>query len=110
MRYAIPTADGALALHFGHADTFTLVDVEDGQVRTAAPSTPPPHAPGVLPAWLKEQNVDVVIAGGMGMRAQNLFVSHGIEVLVGAPAEAPEALVRKHLAGTLETGANICDH
>jgi Mrp family chromosome partitioning ATPase/predicted Fe-Mo cluster-binding NifX family protein len=110
MRYAIPTADGQLALHFGHADRFTLVDVEDGEVTSVEASTPPPHAPGVLPQWLKEQGVDLVIAGGMGRRAQSLFAQHGIETLVGAPAEAPEDLVRRHLAGTLATGENICDH
>ncbi len=110
MRYAIPTAEERLAMHFGHADQFTLVDVEDGQVTTVQAATPPPHEPGVLPQWLKENGVDRVIAGGMGRRAQDLFARHGIETIVGAPAEPPEELVKRHLAGTLATGDNICDH
>ena len=110
MRYAIPTADSQLAMHFGHVEAFTLIDVEDGAVAGVRTATPPAHAPGVLPAWLKENDVGIVIAGGMGQRAQSLFAQHGIQVIVGAPSESPEALVRQHLAGTLAAGDNICDH
>jgi predicted Fe-Mo cluster-binding NifX family protein len=110
MRYAIPTADGVLAMHFGHADSFTLVDVSDGQITAVQSATPPAHAPGVLPAWLKENGVNRIIAGGMGSRAQDLFTRSGIQVVVGASAVAAEALVKQHLAGTLKTGDNVCDH
>jgi predicted Fe-Mo cluster-binding NifX family protein len=54
--------------------------------------------------------VDIVIAGGMGSRAQSLFAEQGIQTIVGAPSEPADELVRKHLAGTLATGANVCDH
>ena len=110
MRYAIPTADSQLAMHFGHVDAFTLIDVADGAVTGVRTATPPAHAPGVLPAWLKENDVNIVIAGGMGQRAQGLFAQHGIQVIVGAPGAPPEELVRQHLAGTLVAGENICDH
>jgi predicted Fe-Mo cluster-binding NifX family protein len=46
----------------------------------------------------------------MGSRAQNLFAENSIKVVVGAPAEAPEQLVAQYLAGTLVSGANVCDH
>jgi predicted Fe-Mo cluster-binding NifX family protein len=72
--------------------------------------TPPPHEPGLLPRWLHEQGATVIIAGGMGQRAQGLFAENGIKVVVGAPAEAPDALVRAYLDGTLKTGGNVCDH
>jgi len=52
----------------------------------------------------------VIIAGGMGQRAQTLFVENGIQVVVGAEAVPVEDLVRQHLAGTLKTGQNVCDH
>ncbi len=110
VRYAIPIADGRLAMHFGHADQFALVDATDEGVSEPELVTPPPHAPGVLPAWLKEQQADIIIAGGMGSRAQGLFSQQGIEVVVGAPAETPQALVEMHRAGTLATGDNVCDH
>ncbi len=112
MRFAIPTAGGKLALHFGHCERFAIVDVEPdtGRIASVTESTPPPHEPGVLPRWLAEQGVNVIIAGGMGSRAQNLFTQSGIRVLVGAPAEAPEALVADFLAGRLLPGSNACDH
>ena len=110
MRYAIPTCDGRLAMHFGHADQFTFVDVADGRIQSTQTLAPPAHAPGVLPAWLKENGASVVIAAGCGRRAQGLFAEHGITVLVGAPDAAPEELVRRHLDGTLKLSENICDH
>jgi len=52
----------------------------------------------------------MIIAGGMGQRAQGLFVEHGIQVIVGAPIDTPERLVGDFLAGTLQAGENVCDH
>ena len=110
MRYGMPTAEGKLAMHFGHADAFTFVDVADGRITNVLQAMPPAHAPGVLPAWLKENGVDIIIAGGMGSRAQNLFTQNGIQVVVGAPSADAETLVQQHLAGTLRAGDNVCDH
>ena len=110
MRIAIPTTQGKLCMHFGHCDQFALVSVEDQSITGTEMLTPPPHEPGVLPVWLHEQGANVIISGGMGHRAQDLFVQNGIEVIVGAPSEAPEDVVKAYLAGTLKTGANTCDH
>ena len=52
----------------------------------------------------------VIIAGGMGQRAQQLFTEHGISVTVGAPVDTPEKLVTEFLAGSLTVGGNACDH
>ena len=52
----------------------------------------------------------MIIAGGMGRRANDLFTEQGIEVVVGAPSETPERLVGDYLAGTLQLGGNTCDH
>jgi predicted Fe-Mo cluster-binding NifX family protein len=46
----------------------------------------------------------------MGMHAQQLFRQFGIEVVLGAPAGDPACIVRVWLDGTLESGANPCDH
>ncbi len=110
MRIAIPTYDGKLAQHFGHCEAFVVVDVEDGEVTASDQVTPPTHAPGVLPRWLAEQGCSVIIAGGMGRRAQDLFTTNGITVVYGAPELPAEDLVRQYLAGTLQTSDNLCDH
>ncbi len=110
IKFAIPMAEGKLTAHFGHCREFALVEVENGEIRNIETVVPPPHEPGVLPKWLHEQGTNVVIAGGMGVRAQQLMGENGIEVVTGAPADTPEALVKGYLEKTLETGANLCDH
>jgi predicted Fe-Mo cluster-binding NifX family protein len=112
MKIAIPIVDGKLCMHFGHCDQFALLDVDEKTKKVSGKRmvTPPPHEPGVLPRWLHQEGATVIIAGGMGQRAQSLFTENGIKVVVGAPAEAPEQLVAQYLAGTLVSGANVCDH
>jgi ATP-binding protein involved in chromosome partitioning len=112
MRIAIPLAQGQLCAHFGHCEEFAIVDVnsEEKCVSGIHRHTPPAHAPGVLPQWLGKQNVNVVIAGGMGSRAQTLFAENGIQVVTGATAGGPEEIVTAYLNGALQTGANVCDH
>ena len=112
MRIAIPTSDGKLCMHFGHCDQFCVIDVNNDSKAIEGQElvTPPPHEPGVLPKWLAGMNVNTIIAGGMGQRAQQLFGQNNIEVVVGAPSDLPEKLVLAHLDGTLVSGENICDH
>lgn len=99
-------------MHFGHCASFALVEVDEqtkkilGREDIAAP----PHEPGLLPPWLAKQGANMIIAGGMGQRAQQLFAQQGIQVVVGAPAESPEKLITDFFTGTLQVGANVCDH
>jgi len=112
MKIAIPIAGGRLCAHFGHCEQFALIEADEAGQAVAACrfATPPAHAPGVLPRWLGEQGADVIIAGGMGRRAQDLFAASGIKVVVGAPGKKPEDLAAAYLAGTLKVGENVCDH
>jgi predicted Fe-Mo cluster-binding NifX family protein len=112
MRIAIPVAQDKLCPHFGHCDQFAILDIDDDlkKVINRNDITPPAHAPGILPQWLHEKDVNVIIAGGMGQRAQQLFTQNDIKVVIGAAASSPEELVSAYLSGTLETGDNICDH
>ena len=112
MKIALPIANGTLSPHFGHCDEFVFVEValESKTITGIEHLTAPEHEPGILPRWLHEQGATVIIACGMGQRAQALFNQYGITVVIGAPAENPETLVRSYLEGTLQTGDNICDH
>ena len=109
---AIPVAGGQLCMHFGHCEQFTLleVDTEGKTILRSRQIDPPPHEPGLLPRWLNEQGVNLVIAGGMGGRAQGIFAEQGIDVIVGALAKSPDSLARSYLDGTLQSGENTCDH
>ena len=110
IKFAIPVADGKLCSHFGHCDQFALIETEDGKIRDQSMHTPPPHEPGVLPKWLHELGANIIIAGGMGSRAQDLFNQNGIRVITGAPMDSPESLVNQYLGDILLTGENVCDH
>jgi ATP-binding protein involved in chromosome partitioning len=110
MKIAIPTSNGVLCMHFGHCDEFAIIETDNGKINDIRMVQPPPHEPGLLPRWLGEMEVELVIAGGMGMRAQKLFSDAGVEVLTGAPAQKPEQVVTDYLNGTLVTGKNTCDH
>ena len=99
-------------MHFGHCEHFVLVDVDPltKKILKQEEIAAPPHETGLLPPWLAERGAKIVIAGGMGQCALGLFAEQGIEVIVGAPAESPEKLVKDYFANTLTSGANICDH
>jgi len=112
MKIAIPTTDNKLAIHFGHCANFTFIDVDidQGKITKKEIVESPPHQPGLLPLWLSERNTQMVIAGGIGQRAKDIFEEHGIQVLVGAPYETPEIIVSHFLNGNLKSGENSCDH
>ncbi|MEJ2657883.1 MAG: iron-sulfur cluster carrier protein MrpORP [Desulfobacterales bacterium] len=107
---AVPVAEGKLSSHFGHCKQFALIEIQNGKIIDTEMLAPPAHEPGVLPRWLDEQGVDIVIAAGMGERAQQLLEEKGIKVIIGAPMDSPESLINRYLSGTLVTGANVCDH
>lgn len=112
MKIALPLAEGKLCMHFGHCEIFKFFDVDktNKKIIKEAELTPPPHEPGLLPVWIKEQGVNLILAGGMGQRAQQLFLQNGIEVLVGVEELNPETAVLNYLNGNLSTGTNTCDH
>ena len=112
MRIVIPLADGKLAMHFGHCASFALVDVDlaERKILKRDDIEAPPLQPGLLPPWLAERGANLIIAGGMGQRAVELFTQQGISVVVGAPAETPEKLALDYLSGAMQTGPNSCDH
>ena len=112
MRIAVPVSGGRLSPHFGHCEVFSLIDVDEKTRKLVKVDqvSAPPHEVGLLPRWLAERGVTVIIAGGMGERAQALFAERGIAVVVGAPSETPEAVAAAYLGGTLATGQNVCDH
>ena len=112
MKCAVPVTGGMMSPHFGHCEQFALFDVDEKKKEiTQKELIPSPgHQPGFLPGWLAEQGVTVIIAGGMGSRAQGLFQQNNIEIVLGAIESDPERAVLNYLDGRLATGDNICDH
>jgi predicted Fe-Mo cluster-binding NifX family protein len=112
MKIAIPLTNGKISAHFGHCEQFAIVDVDVDrkEVKSSELLAPPAHEPGLLPRWLSELSVELVIAGGMGQRAQMLFNENNINLIVGATDNTTQELVEQYLNNQLESGRNICDH
>jgi len=95
--------------HFGHSSFFTLVDVDDGQVKNVEVLANPfaqGHQPGQIPEFIHSQKAEIMITGGMGARAVQFFTQAGVEPVTGAQGMVKEAL-EQYLKGNLR-GASGC--
>ncbi|HUU38810.1 MAG TPA: NifB/NifX family molybdenum-iron cluster-binding protein [Candidatus Desulfaltia sp.] len=109
MKIAISTDSGFVSAHFGRCPTYTIVDIQDGRVLARQEIPNPGHQPGFLPQYLSERGVGVIIAGGMGPRAQGLFAEKNIQTLIGVQGPVDE-VIEKFLRQELEAGQDLCDH
>ncbi len=110
MKIAIPMANGVLCSHFGQCQQFAIIEVDQDKQEIIAQETltPPPHEPGSFPAWLGEMDCNLIIAGGMGGRAIDLFKQNGIQVIVGTPNNDPVTIVNDYINSNLKHGTNMC--
>lgn len=111
-RIAVPVIGNTLSSHFGQCSAFAVfeVDPETAIIDDRQDLTPPEHAPGVYPQWLAGQGVSIVLAGGIGGRARQLFEDNHIDVVLGVEAIEADSAVRSYLAGQLVSGSNACNH
>jgi predicted Fe-Mo cluster-binding NifX family protein len=110
MRIAVATNNGKVSGHFGHCEGFTVYDVKDNEVQSHEFLNSPKHQPGVLPKFLADNNVNIIMAGGMGAKAQQIFNSENIEVVVGVTGDL-ESVMTEYLNGKIESTESICtDH
>ena len=114
MRIAIPVSnkDGLnsmVAQHFGRCPYFAMVDLVDNQVHSVHLIDNPfvsGHQVGEVPDFIKDQDAEVMVSGGMWGRAIQIFKQYGIEVATGADGTVQSTLAR-YLSGDL-TGTAPC--
>jgi len=107
MKIAVASEKEMITGHFGHCANFNLFDVEDGKIVKSESIPNPGHKPGFLPNYLNEKGVNVIISGGMGGAAVQIFNENNIEVVIGTTGLASEA-VEKYIKGELESTGSIC--
>jgi predicted Fe-Mo cluster-binding NifX family protein len=107
MKIAIASEEKYVSGHFGHCEGFIVYEVENDKILKKSFVESPGHRPGFLPVFLKDLSVDVIVAGGMGETAQQLFGENGIEVVVGAQGLCDDA-AQKYLKGELKSTGSIC--
>ena len=107
MRIAISTDGGFVSAHFGRCPVFTLVDIIDGKIENQYRIDNPGHEPGYIPQYLNEKDVNCIVCGGIGARAQGFFQEYNIKILAGVSGTIDEA-VKKLQEGILEGGQSFC--
>src|SRR5690606_32683897 len=93
--------------HFGHCLNFNIFEIEKNQIVKSESIENPGHKPGFLPNFLNDMGVNVIISGGMGSGAIEIFNEKNIEVIVGAKGSAKTA-VNAYLQGSLKTSGSVC--
>ena len=110
MKIAVASEKEMVTGHFGHCENFNIYDVVEGKIEKSESIPNPGHKPGFLPNFLHDLGVDVIVSGGMGGGAVDIFNDHGIEVIVGSEGQAVD-VVDKYLKGELKSTGSICnDH
>ncbi|HUV79013.1 MAG TPA: P-loop NTPase [Desulfobacterales bacterium] len=98
-KIAIPISEGRLFPSFGKATEFAIFHIQNQQIIKKDILHPPPHGPDVLPDWLHDLGVSVIIAGNMGPKAMENFRAKGTTVIIGSSSTtSPDELVQQHLS------------
>ena len=100
--------DAKIFDHFGHTPYFTIVDIHNNLVKKTLIVGNPfveHHQPGEVPNFLGEKEVKLIIAGGMGEKAKQLFLAKGIDVITGASGSVGD-IIDLYLKGKLQNDPN----
>jgi predicted Fe-Mo cluster-binding NifX family protein len=84
-----------------------IFDVENNKILGSKSIPNPGHRPGFLPNFLNEQGANVIMSGGMGGGAVDIFNELNIEVITGASGDAKTA-AEMYLAGKLQSTGSVC--
>lgn len=110
VKIAVASENEMVTEHFGHCSNFNIFETEDDQIINSESIENPGHKPGFLPNFLNDMGVNVIISGGMGNGAIEIFNDKNIDVIVGASGNAKTA-VKEYLQGSLESTEYVChDH
>ncbi len=107
MKIAVASENGMVAEHFGHCEGFVIFETEDNQIVKSEVVANPGHRPGFLPNFLSDMGVNIIISGGMGGGAIEIFNEKNIEVIVGARGKA-QAAVENYMNGSLKSTSSVC--
>lgn len=107
MKIAVASEGKMTTGHFGHCENFNIYDVDNNKIVKEESIQNPGHKPGFLPNFLYELGVNVIISGGMGGGAIDIFNERGIEVIIGAAGEARENVLA-FIEGKLESTGSVC--
>ena len=98
MKISVAANGHTITGHFGHCENFIIYDTENNKIVSEKTVPNPGHKPGFLPNFLADMGVEVIITGGMGGGAVDIFNERNVEVILGAQGDATDA-VESYLKG-----------
>jgi len=107
LKIAVASENEKVTEHFGHCVNFNIFETENDVIIGSQSIPNPGHKPGFLPKFLNDLGVNVIISGGMGGGAIDIFNEKGIEVIVGASGFAKNA-AENYLHGNLKSTGSVC--
>lgn len=107
MKIAVASENEMVTEHFGHCVNFNIFESENNKIVKSESVVNPGHKPGFLPNFLNDMGVNVIISGGMGQGAIDIFNEKGIEVITGASGNA-EVTANSYLEGKLTSTGSVC--
>lgn len=110
MKIAVTYEAGQVFQHFGHCENFKIYQVEEGQVISSKIVSPDGSGHGALAVFLADQDVKVLLCGGIGGGARTALAEAEVELYPGVSGDADVA-VAAFLAGTLKYDPDaVCSH
>lgn len=111
MNIAIPNNGNMVNQHFGMSQSFVIVTVENKEIKNVKEisTVELAHQHDGLAALLVENNVELVIVGGIGAGAVMGLSSHGLKVIKGASGDYKD-VVKAYVEGSLVDKNQLCNH
>lgn len=109
MKIVVAAMGKTVAGHFGHCESFIFFETEEGRIISEKAVPNPGHRPGFLPNFLADNGANVIISGGMGGGAVEIFNERNVEVIVGAEGDA-RAAAEAYIKGELVSTGSVCHH
>lgn len=110
MKIAAAYENGMIFQHFGHTQQFKFYEIEDNNIVKEEVVSTMGSGHGAIAGFLKANNIDVLICGGIGGGAKAAIAQAGIKLYGGANGSADEA-VKALITGTLKYNPDVkCNH
>lgn len=114
MKVCVPSASNGglkdnVGQHFGMVPTYTVLNVENDSVEIVENTSQHNGGVGLPPELLSKVGVNIMLCGGLGKKAVNLFTEFGIDVFIGAQGTV-ESAINDWKEGNLvkPTSENVC--
>ena len=110
MKIAVTCENNEVFQHFGHTPEFAIFTAEGGKILEEKRLSSGDSGHGALATLLADEEIDVLICGGIGGGAINALTQLGIQVVGGAEGSVREA-AQAFLNGSLKARSDFrCNH